>query len=356
MHPILLNFRRLSLYLSGWTFLAVLVADQLATSGELGWALSAALSAPLCLLYAFVCLSSWYVCRLTPLRLRNVESVLTVHLAASVVASFLWILIARAVVVALSGLKLFVGSREHLARATGLLFGLGVVFYLLTVAMHYVLLASEASRQAEEREAQARILAREAELRALKAQVNPHFLFNSLHSISALTSVDPSQAREMCIQLGDFLRRTLGLGEKSMIPLGEELTLVESYLRVEQARFGSRLTFEESLDAGTLDAAVPPLLLQPLVENAIVHGISHLPEGGWIRLSARQQRDALELVVENKFDVDSPSPRHNGVGLKNVRQRLEACFGSRARISAGSDGDCFRVSLTVPLERKVGEP
>ena len=356
MHPVLLNFRRLSLYLLGWAFLAVLVADQLATSGDLGWAVGAALCLPLCLLYAFVCLSSWYVCRLTPLRLRTVQSVLTVHLVASVVASFLWILIARAMVVALAGLKLFGGSREHLARATGLLFGLGVVFYLLTVAMHYVLLASEASRQAEEREAQARILAREAELRALKAQVNPHFLFNSLHSISALTSVDPSQAREMCIQLGDFLRRTLGLGEKSMVPLREELALVESYLRVEQARFGPRLKFEESFDPGALDAAVPPLLLQPLVENAIVHGISNLPEGGWIRLVARHERDELALVVENKMDIETPSPRRNGVGLKNVRQRLEACFGGRARISAGRDGDCFRVSLTLPLERKAGEP
>jgi len=350
MHPILLNFRRLTVYLLGWTFLAVLVADQVATSGELGWTVGAALAVPLCLLYAFVCLSSWFVCRLTPLRLRTVESVLTIHVAASVVASFLWILIARALVVALSGLKLFAGSREHLARATGLLFGLGVVFYLLTVGLHYVLLALEASRQAEEREAQARILAREAELRALKAQVNPHFLFNSLHSISALTSVDPSQAREMCIQLGDFLRRTLGLGERSLIPLREELALVESYLRVEQARFGSRLEFEESLDPRALDAAVPPLLLQPLVENAIVHGISNLPEGGWIRLIARHERDDLELVVENKFDIETPSPRHNGVGLKNVRQRLEVCFGGRARISAGRDGDCFRVSLALPLD------
>ena len=356
MHPVLLNFRRLSLYLLGWAFLAVLVADQLATSGDLGWAVGAALAVPLCLGYAFVCLSSWYVCRLTPLRLRTVQSVLTVHLVASVVASFLWILIARAMVVALAGLKLFGGSREHLARATGLLFGLGVVFYLLTVAMHYVLLASEASRQAEEREAQARIMAREAELRALKAQVNPHFLFNSLHSISALTSVDPSQAREICIQLGDFLRRTLGLGEKSMVPLREELALVESYLRVEQARFGPRLKFEESFDPGALDAAVPPLLLQPLVENAIVHGISNLPEGGWIRLVARHERDELALVVENKMDIETPSPRRNGVGLKNVRQRLEACFGGRARISAGRDGGCFRVSLTLPLERKAGEP
>src|SRR5215469_466802 len=101
MSPILANFRRLGLYLTGWAFLAVLVTDQLATSGGLSWPEAAVLSVPLCLIYSFVCLSSWYVCRLTPLRLRSVESLLTIHVAGSIVASFVWIVIARGVVAAL---------------------------------------------------------------------------------------------------------------------------------------------------------------------------------------------------------------------------------------------------------------
>jgi len=353
MHPILLNFRRLALYLAGWSVLAVLVTDQLATSGELGWARGAALGAPLTLLYAFVCLSSWYVCRLTPLRLRSVESVLTIHLAGSIAASFVWILIARAMVLALSGVKLFSDTPEHLARATGLLFGLGVAFYLLTVAMHYVLLAFEASRQAEERAVQAQILAREAELRALKAQVNPHFLFNSLHSISALTTLDPEKAREMCILLGDFLRRTLGLGEKTLISVSEEFALVEGFLRIEKVRFGPRLSFDEQVEPEVLEGMVPPLILQPLVENAIVHGISGLPEGGWIRLSARRRREELEIVLENRLDAETPPVPRHGVGLANVRRRLEANYGSRAGLRVDRQGDCFRVSLTVPLDGKT---
>ncbi|HUI40389.1 MAG TPA: histidine kinase [Terriglobia bacterium] len=352
MHPILANLRRLSVYLAGWVPLAALVVYLLKTAAGFTWAEAAALGTLLCLFYAFICLSAWYPCRLTPLRFRAVQVVLATHLAGGLVASAIWVLVARVLAALLSSLHVFAGLDAHLGRALGLLFGLGILFYLLSVAMDYILLAVEASRQAEEREAQAQILAREAELRALKAQVNPHFLFNSLNSISALTTLAPSKAREMCVLLGDFLRKTLGLGEKSMIPLREEMALVDGYLRVEKVRFGSRLAMEEQLEPAALDVAVPPLLLQPLVENAVLHGISNLPEGGWIRLRARRRQDELEIVVENKFDHETPPARRHGVGLENVRRRLEACYGSRASLSAGADGGCFRVILTLPLEAK----
>ena len=107
---------------------------------------------------------------------------------------------------------------------------LAILIYLLSVAFHYVLIAMEESRRAETQASEARVLARDAELKALKAQVNPHFLFNSLNSISALTSIDPAKARDMCILLSEFLRMTLGLGEKSAIPLSEELALLERFL------------------------------------------------------------------------------------------------------------------------------
>src|SRR5207302_9247454 len=139
---------------------------------------------------------------------------------------------------------------QRLASVYRILFGTGVLLYLLAIALHYVLLSNEAAHNAEEREMEAHVLARESELKALKTQVNPHFIFNCLNSISALTSSDPATAREMCIRLGEFLRKTLGLGEKAHIPLGEELDLVHAYLSVEQIRFGSRLKLEESTDSG----------------------------------------------------------------------------------------------------------
>lgn len=355
MHPILRNLRHLGLYLLGWIPLGALISYLLKTSGGLSWAEAMALGAPLCLLYAFMCLSSWYYCRATPIeRMAGALQPKLMNLGAAIVVSAFWVLTARALAAALSHLQAFSALPRHLARATGLLFGLGLLIYLLAITGHYVLLMMIASRQAQEREAQAQILAREAELRALKAQVNPHFLYNSLHSISALTTLDPAKAREMCILLGDFLRKTLGLGERSLIPMEEEIALVDSYLSVEKVRFGKRLEMTEQVDPEALQGTVPPLLLQPVVENAVVHGISNLPEGGWIRLSVRRLQDEIEVVVENKYDSELPPSRRNGVGLANVRRRLEACYGNRAYMSVGGDEDRFRVSVTVPLAAKAG--
>jgi LytS/YehU family sensor histidine kinase len=197
------------------------------------------------------------------------------------------------------------------------------------------------------------ILAREAELKALKAQVNPHFLFNSLNSISALTSSDPAKAREMCILLGDFLRRTLGLGEKSAIPLEEEMSLIHAFLAVEKTRYGARLHMEENVAREALAVDVPPLLLQPLVENAIAHGIANLVEGGWIRLDVVCENGSVSIVVENLFDPEAPARRSSGVGLANVRQRLQARYGNRASFAAKGEGDRFRVAITLPAEKEV---
>jgi len=225
-----------------------------------------------------------------------------------------------------------------------------VLFYLLSVNFYYVLLAEQASQEAEACVMQASILAREAELKALKAQVNPHFLFNSLNSISALTSSDAPRAREMCVLLGDFLRRTLGLGEKSAIPLEEELSLVRAFLAVEKIRFGARIQMEENVESAAMDVQIPPLLLQPLVENAVAHGIANLVEGGWIRLDARCNEGTLSITVENNFDPEAPPRRRGGVGLANVRQRLVARYGDKASFAVSSQAGRFHISIAVPLK------
>jgi two-component system sensor histidine kinase AlgZ len=224
------------------------------------------------------------------------------------------------------------------------LVAVGLLLYSLSVALHYMLLAVEASREAE-------VQARDAELRALKAQINPHFLFNSLNSITALTTVDPARAREMCIRLSDFLRNTLGLGERVSISWREELLLARTYLDVEQVRYGGRLQVEMNVDEACGDCLVPPLVLQPLIENAVKHGIATLVEGGTIKVTGHVIDGLLLVSVENGFDPDSPAPRHSGLGLRNVRSRLETRFGGAATLTAQAANNQFRAEMVVPCRR-----
>jgi LytS/YehU family sensor histidine kinase len=228
-----------------------------------------------------------------------------------------------------------------------MLAGIVDLLYLLAIALHYVLLAVQSSREAE-------ILAHEAELKALKAQINPHFLFNSLHSISALTAVDAAKAREMCIRLSDFLRTTLRFGERSTVPFSEEMALSRSYLDVEQVRFGGRLRVVQDIDEGCADCDVPPLLIQPLVENAVKHGIATLLEGGEIAMQGRRSADAMRFVIENPFDPEAPSTKKSGIGLANVRKRLQARYGAAARLEIEVQDDHYRVILWLPCKAARG--
>jgi two-component system, LytTR family, sensor histidine kinase AlgZ len=362
MHPILGHLRQLSLYLLAWFPLAAILFYILKTGGGLSWLQSFAMVPTLCLVYAFMCLSAWYSCRGTPLASSTFYRLALTHLSGALVISGIWVALAKGWATALANIDTFRGLDQKFVPDYPLLFACGVMIYLLAVALHYVLLSVEFSREMEKREIQARVLARDSELKALKAQVNPHFLFNSLNSISALTSIDAGRAREMCILLADFLRKTLGLGEKTVIPLREELELVRSFLSVEKVRFGVRLTVEESVAPGALECSLPPLLLQPLVENAVAHGISNLTEGGWIRVGVScdgnkkavgsdLQTDDLRIEVENNFDPDMPRRRGHGVGLANVRQRLATRYGDRARFEVRAEGDRFRVSIVLPAER-----
>ncbi|MFZ3215463.1 MAG: histidine kinase [Candidatus Acidiferrales bacterium] len=353
MHPIFTQLRRLGLYLLVWAPITALLAYLLTIPGKITAREAVILSIPLCLIYAFMCLSCWYSCKGNSLEQYGLGRLLTTHVTAAFIASLIWSFGAAGLASGLSRMPSFSGLGVRFRPEIPLIFGTGLLLYLLSVAFYYVILAVEASRDAEARVMKASVLARDAELRALKAQVNPHFLFNSLNSISALTSSDPSKAREMCILLGDFLRRTLGLGEKSAIPLEEELSLIRAFLAVEKVRFGARIHMEENIDAAALHVPVPPLLLQPLVENAVVHGIANLVEGGWIRLDCHSQNGDLAITVENSFDPEAPPRRKSGVGLANVRQRLQARYGSRATFSVNTEGDRYRVALTLPSESEA---
>src|SRR4029077_7208280 len=205
MHP-LLTRNRLGFYLLAWTPLELIVVILMSSGGSLILLESSVIVVPLCVVYAFICLSAWYTAKSAPIRRESALRLIGVHSLAAALVSYFWMGLGWVLGASLSKTAAFQGRDRRFAPRAPILFGAGYLLYLLSVASQYVILSLEASREAEARVMEMNILARQAELKALKAQINPHFLFNSLNSISALTSIDPARARDMCVLLGDFLR------------------------------------------------------------------------------------------------------------------------------------------------------
>src|SRR5262249_55228009 len=281
---------------------------------------------PLSLAYGFLCLSAWYVTAGSPVARVGPARIVATAAIASFISSAVWLLVARGWLGVVSSL-FRIGDTATVFRACApTLFAFGLRLYLLAMAVSYLLRLFEASREAERRGLELQVLAREAELRALRAQIDPHFLFNSLQSISALTTADPAAARRMCLLLAEFLRETLATGARERIPLATELELAGRFLAIEQVRFGDRLRVE--VGAGGADGCpVPPLLLQPLVENAVTHGVAHVLDGGTVRIRAERRAAAVAITVDNPCDPDRPAGRGTGLGLRNVRERLARAYG-----------------------------
>ena len=170
----------------------------------------------------------------------------------------------------------------------------------------------------------------EARLAALSRQINPHFLFNTLNSVASLIRLDPEQARQVVYKLSKILRRLLRQQE-NLTSLGEELSFVEDYLAIEMVRFGDKLRFVKDIDPATLDLLVPSMLLQPLVENSIRHGLSSKIDGGTIRVRSRMVGHRLQILVEDD-GVGIPEAKlatlfEQGIGVSNVNERLKVLFG-----------------------------
>ena len=351
MHPILASRRHLALYLAAWLPVVALLTVVMVMTGWGGWQQSLLFIFPMVVVFAFLCLSAWYSCRAMPLGDERAEMTLLTHLAAAALSALLWVGMAWALAEGFQRSTLYAGEAGLTAEHTGIIFIAGLLLYLLSVAIHYLFAAAEASRAAERRALEAEVAARDAELLALKAQLNPHFLFNSLNSVASLTATDPAGARDMCIQLGDYLRGTLKEGGSDLQPFEEELAQVRRFLRVESVRYGDRLQVVEEVGDDCLAVRVPPLILQPLVENALKHGIAELVEGGEIRIGARCSDEFLTVWVENPMDPESTSRSGAGVGLANVRHRLENVFGDEARLRSGRSGEIYRAEVVIPVAR-----
>ena len=350
MHPILKEKSGLALYLVGWALVGILLAFVIAGGAPELWLVALALAVPITVIYAFVSLAAWYVCVANPVPRTPIARVIGSQLAGGLLSSGLLLLLGRSWAALVGKLPRAEAADELFAQHLLLFFAAGILLYLLAATLSYLLLAFESSRKTARQALELEVLAREAELQAFRTQIDPHFLFNCLNSISSLCGSDPAAARHTAVRLGEFLRASLQLGSNDTIPLAEELRLCSAYLDVERVRFGERLRYQQAIDDDCLTARVPALLLQPLLENALKHGIAHLIEGGEVALLCERDDDRLKISVRNSCDPDRPRNTGTGIGIANVRGRLALLYGNRASLAASEEAGDFAVDIRLPVE------
>ena len=294
--------------------------------------------------------SAFYLCRAYPLHAGHPLAIAGVMGVAALFAGLLWATLLQF----LNSVSLLLELRWLGVNLTqsllALFFGLGLLLYCLAVAVHYLLLEFVRARMAEQRGLEAQLMAQEAQLRMLRTQIDPHFLFNSLNSISALTSINAAGARQMTVQLASFFRQSLSLEAHKHITLEQELVLIRHFLAIEQVRFGERLQVSESIDTAALACLLPPMLIQPLVENAVKRGSCGLTEGGLLESEVRRAGSLLQIAVRNAVDADQGPARDKGMGLENVRQRLASAYGHEAGVHWARRGAMFEVTLSMPAQ------
>jgi len=228
--------------------------------------------------------------------------------------------------------------RDH---ADFLFRSLGISMIVTALGLHYLHIHFLWRQQA--------VAESQARLQALQSRIRPHFLFNSMNTIASLTRTRPEIAEEAIHDLADLFRASLSSAENRST-LGDELELARGYLRIEKQRLGERLQIEWDLDELPEDASIPQLVLQPLLENAIYHGIEPSPEGGRIQITGRYRRSRVNLGIRNSQPPEG-SPQHNAgnhMALENIRQRLEGLFSGEARLTMSEIEGDYQVRLVFP--------
>lgn len=251
----------------------------------------------------------------------------------------------------MDGLVYFDHWKEHML---GLLSWEALRFhdqYIITVGVYYVIRYFQGLQRQEQEKSELAIRNREMQISLLKSQINPHFLFNTLNSISTLIHSSKEQARKVITQLSDVFRYALDAHSEEMVNLSKEIEFIENYVRIQQVRFGDRLHFERDIDPTCMNTKVPPMILQPLVENSVKYGVGPKQEGGTISLTVRRSGSIIFFEVKDnglginaKKVIDGSS---SGIGMSNTDLRLKSYFGPQSHLRVRASDKGFSVNFFI---------
>ena len=273
------------------------------------------------------------------------------HTVSAVISSGLWVLLIYIVMVTVLGFGM---TYENYFYKTILWrFLVGFLLYAIVVSFYYLVSYYSELQERSLKESELKNLVTQAELRSLKFQINPHFIFNSLNSMSALTEIDPKKAKEMIIKLADFLRYILATNEREKNKLSEELKNIRLYLDIEKIRFEDKFDYSEEINEECNKAEIPNMILQPLFENVIKHAVYETFDKVHLTLKCSLDDGYLKIHLQNNFDESSKSRKGAGVGLKNISDRLNLIYRRNDLIEVKKEKGIFNVTLFIPIESEI---
>lgn len=293
-----------------------------------------------------------------PLDMKKWGASIPIHIFLGFFFSFLQAIIFAVYAVIAFGLAKMSPLKYFLASLTKTT-NLNLLAYAIVVVGGQMWTYYRKSKANELRASQLQTRLVQAQLDVLRMQINPHFLFNTLHAILAQVRKDPQAAESMISLLSDLFRKSLETSDLQEVPLKDELDLLKIFLEIQQKRFRDRLRVKMAIDPEALDSSVPNLILQPIIENAVRHGIAMLPEGGTITISAHKEDNDLTVCVQDSgpgFSNDREVPFHKGFGLFNCRERLNRLYGKEYQLTLANapEGGAL-VTLKIPFRKHFEE-
>ncbi|MBN1198271.1 MAG: histidine kinase [Bacteroidales bacterium] len=342
-HPFISNPRLGIYYLLVWVTILTgsVLLKWLAYGFEPGIAVTEGLAFPF--MFAVIGSSIWYVIKYSSLENYSVGRIILSHLIAASIIIFIWLYIGIVLIKLLHPY-----SEQWIDNNLAVnIFG-GYMMYLTYVIFFYAVSYYQRFKEKLKNEGKLKALIKEAELHALKSQINPHFLFNSLNSISSLTMTNPEKAQEMVINLSSLMRYSLKHNQIEKVPFSEELRNNKLYLQIEKVRFGAKLNPVFDICEDCLNTLIPNMILQPLYENAIKYGVYEATEPVDIVTRSRCYDDVLEISITNNYDKNAVTRKGEGIGLRNIRDRLEIIYGNARLMIIEDNKTEFRVILAIP--------
>lgn len=354
MHPLFFSSRGLILAIVIWLMVTLLCSGMVIWPAPTGNGPSEFLPEALMLLlpwygiFLFICLSNFYLCLRLPLETRLIARTCITQVISGIAALGIWLLLGQGWAKLLDGLGSSTAT-SFFAHSLPLNIMLGATLYVVWILWHYIYLQARNRETDTSEDLQKQLLISEVELLAIKAAMHPHFLYNSLNMLANISLVAPDKIHNLCVHMSDFLRYSLNYSNRVQVTIADELNHINNYLRVEHERFGHRLQFRQFVDPATDNIPVFPLLLFPLVENAIKHGIGSRLEPGFIELSIRRHGGQLAINVKNSCDTSGRRRQGTGHGLTALQKRLTQFYHQRALLKTQLSGQVFEVTLLLPL-------